>query len=44
MNSNIFFETTLDLLVKTYMASMMILLAASNICSAVIETIEEIGD
>ena len=42
--NNISFETALELIVRAYMASAMLLLAASNICLAVIETIEEIGD
>lgn len=44
MNPNIPFETALQLLAMAYMASVMLILAASNVCLAVIETIEEAGD
>lgn len=41
MNPNIFFETALQLLVMAYVASVMLLLTASNVGLAVIEIIEE---
>lgn len=44
MNPNIPFETVLQLLAMAYVASAIVLLLASNVCLAVIETIEETGD
>lgn len=44
MNPNIPFETTLQLLTMAYVASVMLVLQASNVCLTVIETIEEAGD
>jgi hypothetical protein len=44
MNSNILFETTLQLLAMAYVASVMLLLTASNVGLAVIEIIEEADD
>lgn len=41
MNPNIPFETVLQLLAMAYVASAILVLLASNICLAVIETIEE---
>lgn len=44
MNPNILFETALQLLAMSYVFSVLLLLAASNICLAVIEVIEEAGN
>jgi len=44
MNPYIPFETALELLTMAYLSSVMLLLAASNVCLAVIETLEEAGD
>lgn len=44
MYPNISFETALELLTMTHIASVMLLLAASQACLAVIETIEEPGE
>lgn len=44
MYPNISFETALELLAITHVASVMLLLAASQAFLAVIETIEEVGD
>lgn len=44
MNPNIPFETVLHLLAMAYVASAILILLASNICLAVIETIEEASD
>jgi hypothetical protein len=44
MNSYIFFETALQFLVVAYLVSVVLLLAASKIGLAVIETIEEAKD
>jgi hypothetical protein len=44
MNTNIPFETALHLLEMAYVASGMLVLVASNVCLAVIETFEEAGD
>lgn len=44
MNPNIPFETALQLLVMAYMVSVMLILLTSNICLAVIETIESAGE
>lgn len=44
MNPNISFETVLQLLTMAYVASAILVLLASNICLAVIETIEEASD
>lgn len=41
MNANIFFETALQFLTIAYVISVLLLLAASSICLAVIEAIEE---
>jgi len=44
MNTYIPFETALEILVIAYISSVMLLLAASNLCLAVIETLEEAGN
>ena len=44
MNPNIPFETALQLLAMAYVASVMLVLQASNVCLAVSETIEEAGE
>jgi hypothetical protein len=44
MNPNISFDTVLQLLAMAYVASAILVLLASNICLAVIETIEEVSD
>lgn len=44
MNSYIFFETALQILVVAYLISVVLLLAASKIGLAAIETIEEAQD
>lgn len=44
MNSYIFFETALQILITAYLVSVMLLLAASKIGLAVIETVEEAQD
>lgn len=38
------FGTALELLAIAYLASGVLLLAATKVCLAVIETIEEVGD
>jgi len=43
MNPNISFETALQLLTAAHVVSVILLLIASNICLAVIETFEEAG-
>ncbi|WP_277875945.1 hypothetical protein [Chroococcidiopsis sp [FACHB-1243]] len=44
MNSYIFFESALQILVVAYLISVVLLLAAAKIGLAVIETIEEAQD
>lgn len=44
MNPNIPFETALEFLTIAYIASVVLLLAASKVFLAVIETIEEVND
>lgn len=44
MNSYISFETALEILAIAYISSVMLLIAASNFCLAVIETFEEAND
>ena len=44
MNSYIFFETALQILVVAYLISVVLLLAASKIGLAVIETVEKAQD
>ncbi len=44
MDINIPFESALQLLAMAYVASGMLVMVASNVCLAVIETIEEFGD
>lgn len=44
MSPNIPFETVLQLLVMTYVASVMFVLLASSLCLAIIETIEAADD
>jgi hypothetical protein len=44
MNPSIPFETVLQILAMAYVASAILVLLASNICLAVIETIEEASD
>ncbi|MDV2994666.1 MAG: hypothetical protein N4J56_004320 [Chroococcidiopsis sp. SAG 2025] len=44
MNSNIPFETVLQLLAMAYLASVMLVLLASSLCLAVVETVETIEE
>ena len=44
MNPNISFVTALQFLTMAYMASVMLVLLASNFCLVVIETLEEASD
>lgn len=44
MDFNTPFESALQLIVMAYVASGMLVIVASNVCLAVIETIESAGD
>ncbi len=44
MNPDIPFETILQLLTTAHLASLILLVVASNVCLAVIEALEEAGN
>jgi hypothetical protein len=44
MNPDIPLETVLQLLTTAHVASLMLAIVASNVCLAVIETLEEAGN